>query len=116
MLRDGRVTLAGAHLRIAGNEAFVLGMEIPEYPQANQFNHQVDRDRKLLLHRREIEKLKRALRQRGTAAPILSIYFKGKHVKVEVGLASGRRKADKRQVIKERDANRDIGRALRGKQ
>ena len=79
-------------------------------------NHEVDRPRKLLLHKRQIEKLERELRQRGTAAPILSIYFKGKNVKVEIGLAHGRRKTDKRDVIKERDAKRDMGRALRGKQ
>jgi SsrA-binding protein len=115
-LRGGRVTLAGAHLRITRHEAFAMGIDIPEYAGANQFNHEVDRPRKLLLHKRQIEKLERELRQRGTAAPILSIYFKGKNVKVEIGLARGRRKTDKRDVIKERDAKRDMGRALRGKQ
>ena len=115
VLREGRVTLAGAHLRIDGNEAWAMGIEIPEYSHANRFNHEVDRPRKLLLHRREIDKLRRELRQRGTAAPILAIYFKGSNVKIEIGLAHGRRKADKRNVIKDRDAKRELGRAMRGK-
>lgn len=115
VLRSGGVTLAGAHVRIQRGEAWAHGIDIPEYAQANRFNHEVSRPRKLLLHRREIDKLERALRQRGTALPLLSIYFKGANVKVEIGVASGRRKIDKRDVIKKRNAERDIGRALRGK-
>ncbi len=115
VLREGRVTLAGAHVRVQGGEAWALGIEIPEYPQANRFNHETSRDRKLLLHRREIEKLQRELRERGAACPVLAIYFKGSRVKIEFGLARGKRKADKRELLKKRDAQRDIERAARGK-
>lgn len=115
MLRQSKMTLAGAHVRIIGKEAFALGIQIPEYPQAHQFNHEVDRPRKLLLHRRELDKLSKALRERGTSCPILSVYWRGSNVKVEFALATGRRQRDQREVLKARTATREMDRARKGR-
>ena len=114
VLRDGKVTLAGAHVRIIRGEAQVFGMKIPEYPQANRLNHEVERERKLLLHKRQIERIDRDLNQRGAAWVVLRLYFKGARVKVEIGLGRGKRQHDKRHDLKKRDAQREMDRAIKG--
>ena len=112
-LRDGKVTLAGSHLRIQGNEAFALGIEIPEYAHANRFNHEVDRARKLLLHRREIERLRGKINQQGFTLVPMKLYFSQGKVKLQIGLGKGKKHYDKRQDTKQRDAKRDMQRAKR---
>ena len=114
VLRQGKCTLTGAHVRIVGGEAWVMNMHIPEYAYANRFNHGVDRARKLLLHKREIARIERWLRERGASCVVLRVYFKGSHVKVEVATARGRKLHDKRQALKQRDADRHLARVRRG--
>ncbi|MCO4763008.1 MAG: SsrA-binding protein SmpB [Myxococcales bacterium] len=113
VLRQGKCTLVGAHVRVIGNEAWLVGMQIPEYPFAHRFNHDVDRTRKLLLHKREVDKLDRGLRERGTSCVVVQVYFKGSKVKVEIALARGRKMHDKRHALKKKDAKREMARAKR---
>ncbi len=114
VLRDGKCTLNAAHVRVVRGEAWLVGMTIPEYPFANRFNHEVDRDRKLLLHKREVERIERGLRERGTACIVTRVYFKGARVKAEIALGRGRKLHDKRQSLKQKDARREMRRAARG--
>ena len=90
-----------------------LGCDIPEYVQANRMNHVPKRPRKLLLHRREIDKLKTKTGEKGMTLVPLSIYFKKGIAKVELCIAKGRKTFDKREAIKKQDAKRDIDRAMR---
>lgn len=113
VLRSGKCVLQGAHVRVVGGEAMVLSMSIPEYPWAHQFGHETDRARRLLLHRREIDRLSDELRSKGTACVVIRVYFKGARVKLELGLGSGKKEHDKRASVKEREAKREIARAIR---
>ncbi len=112
-LRDGKVQLGQAYADLRDGEAWLVGASIDEYPGGNRQNHVPDRDRKLLLHRREIDSLSGKVREKGLTVVPTRLYFKDGRVKVELALARGREKADKRRVIAERDAKRDIERALR---
>ena len=113
VLRDGKAQLREAYARVRDGEAWLLQMHIPPYANAAAFvGHDPDRERKLLLHRRQINELaERTSREALTLVP-LSIYFKEGKAKVELGLAKGRRRYDKRQAIAERDAGRDADRAV----
>lgn len=110
VLRSGKVTVSGAYVRIDSGEAWVAGLQIPEYPEASYNNHEVERPRKLLLSRRQIDKLARELTIRGAACVVLSVYFKGARVKLEIGLATGRKRHDKRHVVRARDNERELRR------
>jgi SsrA-binding protein len=112
-LRDKRASLDEAYVVVRGKEAWLTAARINEYPWANQFNHEPDRRRKLLLHRREIEKLATMTDQRGYSAIPLALYLLRGRVKLQVGIGRGRRHYEKRQVKKEADAQREIDRALR---
>jgi len=112
-LRNGKANLEDAYAEITKGEAWLLGCDIPEYLQANRMNHIPKRPRKLLLHRREIEKLGTRTGERGLTLIPLSIYFKKGMAKVEISIAKGRKTFDKREAIKKSDAKRDIDRALR---
>ena len=112
-LRDGHVQLGGAYGDVRGGEAWLVGVTIGEYAQGSVGAHEPIRDRKLLLHRREIESLSAALGEKGLTIVPTRIYFKDGKAKVELALAKGKEKGDKRQAIAERDANRQIERALR---
>ena len=113
-LRDGQVTLqrAFAELR-GGGEAYLVGAHISEYAQGNLQNHDPDRDRKLLLHRKEIDSLLGKTRERGLTLVPTRMYFKDGRVKVEIALARGKEARDKRRDLVERDAQRQIERALK---
>ncbi|HET7743943.1 MAG TPA: SsrA-binding protein SmpB [Gaiellaceae bacterium] len=111
--RDGKVQLGQAYADIRGGEAWLVGASIAEYPQAGAFPHQPDRERKLLLHRSEIDSLHGKVREKGLTLVPTRMYFKDGRVKVELALARGRERADKRRVIAERDAQRQIERALK---
>lgn len=111
--RNGRVSLNEAYIRVINNEAFLVGGHIAEYAAANRFNHDPVRDRKLLLHRREIDKLEVRLRQQGQTAVPLSMYFKEGNVKLEIGVGKGRSHADRREVVREREMRREIDRAMK---
>jgi SsrA-binding protein len=114
-LRDGRVTLAQAYADVRGNEVWLIGAEISTYDQGNIANHEPTRDRKLLLHRGEIASLVGKVRERGQTLVPTRLYFKDGRVKVELALARGKEKGDKRRDISERDAKRQMERALKGR-
>jgi len=112
-LREANVQLAESFARFDGNEIFLVGLHIAAYSHSGQSDgHLAERQRKLLLHRNEIDKIRaRVDIERLTLVP-LSLYFKDGRAKVELGIGRGRRQYDKRQVIAQRDADRDAARAL----
>jgi SsrA-binding protein len=111
--RDGKVQLGQAYADIRGGEAWLVGASIAEYAQGGPLGHVPDRDRKLLLHRDEIDSLYGKVREKGLTLVPTRMYFKDGRVKVEIALARGRERIDKRRVLAERDAQRQIDRALR---
>jgi len=112
-LRDGKASITEAYARIEDGEAFIHNLDIPPYPMAGPFNHEPKRVRKLLLHRREIDKLLGKTRERGmTLIPTL-LYFKFGRAKLELALAKAKKKWDKREAIEARDAKREMQRRTR---
>jgi SsrA-binding protein len=112
-LRDGHARINEAFARVVGDELFLYGMGIPQYVNAHGFgSHATERERKLLLHRAEIDKLAGRMGQEHLTLVPLSMYFKNGKVKVELALAKGQTKADKRQTIAKADAERDIRNAM----
>ena len=112
-LRDGKATITEAYVRLEGSEAWLVGATIQPWTHGNRNNHEIARKRKLLLHRREIERLIGKVNQQGyTLIPMQLYFFRGK-VKLELGLGKGKKFHDKRQDTKERDAKRDMDRAKR---
>jgi SsrA-binding protein len=112
-LRLGQVQLADAFARVAGDELWLEGVHIAPYQFANGVGaHDPDRRRKLLLHRDQIDKLQARIAQDRLALVPLRLYFREGRAKVELGLAKGRQKGDKRRAIAERDAQREVDRAL----
>jgi SsrA-binding protein len=112
-LRDGHVQLGQAYADIRDGEAWLVGASISEYAQAGALGHESARNRKLLLHRGEIDSLHGKVREKGLTLVPTRMYFKDGRVKVEIALARGRERADKRRVVAERDAQRDMDRALK---
>jgi SsrA-binding protein len=111
-LRDQRASIAEGHIAIRGGEAWLVGAQIQEYPWAHQRTHAPLRERKLLLHRREIGKLDVKLSQKGYSAVPLAIYLKSGRIKVEIGVGRGKRHYEKRESKKEAEAQREIDRAM----
>jgi len=111
--RAGKVQLGQAYADVREGEAWLVGASIAEYAQGGSFGHVPDRDRKLLLHRGEIDSLYGKVREKGLTLVPTRMYFKDGRVKVELALARGRERADKRRVLAERDAQRQIERALK---
>jgi SsrA-binding protein len=111
-LRDGRATLQQAYADVRGEEVWLVGAHIAEYAQGNVHNHDPDRDRKLLLHKREIASLIGKVRERGFTLVPTRLYWKNGRAKVEIALAKGKELHDKRRDIAKRDADRQIARAL----
>ncbi|MBL8842387.1 MAG: SsrA-binding protein SmpB [Planctomycetes bacterium] len=116
-LRKAEATLVGSYIRIDDDRmcAWLIGCQIPEYSHGTYANHEPKRKRKLLLHAREIVKLRQSTKTDGTTIIPLEIYFEGPWAKVQIGLAKGKRKSDKRQAIASREAKRDIDRTARGR-
>ena len=112
-LRAGRCNLRDGFARIDENEAWLENVHISPYVQANLMNTEPMRPRKLLLHRKQIASLIGKVRQKGYTLIPLRVYFKRNHAKVEVGLCRGKRQFDKREAMAERDAKREIERAMR---
>jgi SsrA-binding protein len=112
-LRAGRADLKESYARIEGNEAWLLGCHISPYAQGNRANHEPLRPRKLLLHRGEINRLLGRIMEKGLTLVPLRLYFKQGRVKVELGLARGRKTVDKRHAIREREERRELQRAVR---
>ena len=111
-LREGHGNLDGAYAKLDDGELWLVGSEIPEYTFGNRLNHKPKRDRKLLLHKREIDKFAGKASQKGFTLVPLQMYFKNGRAKVEVGVARGKQTHDKRQSMKKADAKRDIARAM----
>lgn len=111
VLRSGKASLQDAYAAIRKNEMFLYGVHIPVYEQASYQNHEPTRPRKLLLHRDEIEKIRIKTEQQGYTVVPLRLYFKDRKVKVELGVARGRKLHDKRQAIAQREHQREIERA-----
>lgn len=116
-LRKAEATLIGSYIRIDDDRmcAWLVGCQIPEYSHGTYANHDPKRKRKLLLHSREIVKLRQSTKTDGATIIPLEIYFEGPWAKVQIGLAKGKRKSDKRQAIASREAKRDIDRTARGR-
>jgi len=118
-LREGRASLIDAFATVDDGEVWLRNLHIPEYVQGTWTNHTPRRTRKLLLHRREIEKLIGKSKESGLSLVPLSLYFKDGKVKAEIALAKGKKAYDKRQDIAKRDAQREVsramGRALKGR-
>jgi len=112
-LRTGKASLEEAYASVEREEVWLYGCDIPEYLEANRMNHKPKRPRKLLLHRREIDKLASRASERGLTIVPLSLYFKKGIAKVEISIARGRKLYDKREAFKKQDAKRDMDRAIR---
>jgi SsrA-binding protein len=113
-LRDGRADLKDAYADIQEDEVFLLHAHIDQYEQANRFNHDPVRPRKLLLHKHEIRRLISKTQEKGLTLIPTRMYFTHGKAKVEIGLAKGKKQYDKREDVKRRSAERDIQRALAG--
>lgn len=113
-VRAGKVNLRGGYASLKNGEVWLYDVHISPYEQSGTFfNHEPTRPRKLLLHRREIERLRGKLEQKGLTLVPLRMYFKGRVAKVELGLARGKKNYDKRDSIADRDAKRQIERAMK---
>ena len=112
-LRQGKASLGEAYATVEEDEAFVLQMHIPPYEQGNRWNPDPVRRRKLLLHRAEIARLRKAVAQKGDTLIPLKLYFSGGLAKLLIAIARGKKTHDKRQAIAERDARREMDRARR---
>ncbi len=114
-LRNGKASLEESYASVDRDEVWLHGCDIPEYLQANRMNHKPKRPRKLLLHRREIDKLIAKASEKGLTLVPLQVYFKDGIAKVELCVARGRKMHDKREALKTQDARREMDRALRGR-
>ena len=112
-IRKGSVNLKDSFIRIRNDEAFIDNMHIAPYEQGNRFNHEPLRQRKLLLHKKEIKKLQKELKENGLTIVPTKLYFNTSKLKVEIALARGKKLYDKRQDLKEKDSKRDIEKALK---
>lgn len=115
-IRLGQVSLREGYAGIERGEAFLYNVHIAPYEQANRFNHDPLRKRKLLLHKQEINRLIGTMREKGVTLVPLRMYFSRGRAKVELGVAKGKKQYDKRHDIAKRDAERDIQRALRDRE
>jgi len=109
-IRNGRVSIHEAWGKIRNGEAYIVGMDIALYANAGPLNHEPKRSRKLLLKRRQIDKLVHQLREKGFTLVPLALYFKGGLAKLELGLARGKQTWDKRESIRKRESDRDLRR------
>lgn len=115
-IRAGRVNLKDSYAQIKNGEMFLMGMHISPYEQGNRYNHDPLRTRKLLLHKKEINKLIGETKEAGYSIVPVKLYLKNGYAKVLIGLAKGKKKFDKREDLKKKEAKRDIERAFRERQ
>ena len=112
-LREGRASLSDGYATIDDGEAWLMNVHIPEYSQGTWTNHAARRKRKLLLHRKEIDKLAAKTKEGGLTIVPLALYFLNGKAKIEIGIARGKKDWDKRQSLAEQQAKREMARALR---
>ena len=113
-IREGNVNIAESYITIKNNEIFVIGMHIGEYSHSGYAIHDPTRERKLLMHKIEILKIKTKFETKGIAIIPLKLYFKNGKAKLEIALAKGKKKWDKRETIKKRDIDREIKISMKG--
>lgn len=113
-IRNGKVNIKDTYVNIKNGEAFIYGMHISPYEFGNIFNKDPLRNRKLLLHKKEIFKLQGMIKEKSVSLIPISMYFNGNKVKLEIGIGKGKKLYDKRQEIAKKDAERKINRALKG--
>ncbi len=114
-IRDGKVNLRGAYAMARKDELWLENAHIAIYEQGNRYNHEPMRNRKLLLHRKEIDQLQAKVATKGLTLVPLKLYLKGGKAKIELGLCRGKKLYDKREAVAERDAKRDMERIVRGR-
>ena len=112
-LRSGKATLKDGYAQVHNGEVWLYNVHIPPYAPATRENHEPERPRKLLMHRREIERLIGKQKEKGLTLVPTRLYFKGRHAKVEISLARGKDHVDKRRSIKERELKREMERSFR---
>jgi SsrA-binding protein len=112
-IREGKANIKEAYVRFIENELFVIGMHIGKYSNEGYSTHTPDRDRKLLLHKKELLNLRKMVDEKGKTLIPLSMYLKGGRVKVEFGLAQGKKMWDKRKTKMEKDVKRQVDRAMK---
>ncbi len=113
-IRNKQGSLEGSHVVVRGNEAFLVGATIPPYQPSNTpKNYDPERTRKLLLNKKELSELSSAELQKGLTIVPISVYNKGRNLKLEIAIARGKKKSDKRQTIKDRDSKKDIERQMK---
>lgn len=112
-IRSGQISIKEAYVRTDGDEAWLVNAHIAPYDPASHLNHNPKRERKLLLHRKEINRLWNDVSQKGVTIVPLRVYLKNGKAKVEIAIAKGKRKGDKRRKISKREAEREIQKALR---
>ncbi|WP_078414233.1 SsrA-binding protein SmpB [Priestia abyssalis] len=115
-IRNGRANLKDSYARVHNGEVFLYNMHVSPYEQGNRYNHEPLRTRKLLMHRREINKLIGYTKEEGYALVPLKVYLKNGFAKVLLGLGKGKKKYDKREDLKKKEAKREIERAFRDRQ
>jgi SsrA-binding protein len=114
-LRSGKANLNDSFMMVRNGEAFLHNLNISSYEFGNRQNHQPDRQRKLLLHRKEIDRMYGRIREQGYSAVPLKLYFKDGLVKVEIGLAKGKKLYDKREDMKKKDTQRELSQVLKSR-
>ena len=111
-IRNGQMSMAGSFARVDGGQAWLDHLNIPPYEHGNRFNHDPLRRRRLLLHRREIDRLQAQVEQKGLALVPLAVLFRRGRVKVEIGVCKGKRQEDKRETLRRKTADREAERAI----
>ncbi len=112
-MKDNRFSFSDAYARIRDDELWLIGLHISPYPFANIYNHDPDRERKLLVHKQELKRLRRRVDEKGFTLVPLKFYLKRGLVKLELGICKGKKSYDKREAIKARDLQREAQRDLR---
>ncbi len=112
-IRNKKVSIIDAWAKIRDGEAWLVGMNVALYEMGNRFNHDPERERKLLLHRQEIKRLTGKLKEKGLTLIALKVYFKNGKVKLLLGLAKGKAQYDKRKTIQKREADREMQRTMK---
>lgn len=112
-IRAGQITLKDSYAEVDGGELFLIGVHIAPYEQGNIYNHDPERRRKLLMHKREIVRIGHTIAEKGFTLVPLRVYFKDGRAKIELGLCRGKQTVDKRQTIRDREQSREVDRALK---
>ncbi len=112
-IRAGHITLKDSYAEVEGGEMYLVGVHIAPYEQGNIYNHDPERRRKLLMHKREILRLGQTIAEKGFTLVPLRVYFKNGRAKVEIGLCRGKQTVDKRHAIREREQAREVDRAIK---